>query len=541
MRKLYLLVILPFIFHGNVIFAQKISTEFDNSVKIKNFLLEFIDYADLFLGNAQNGKVRTGDPQKDLENTFYGYFCNPLTVDSSCLYEPRIINFMDQENQKKMNSLIKKYKNQPLLYDSIMSIDNILISPKDYVSQFWYTVINNGTEGKTLPSISSRIWINKEDVYPWNNDNRLDGNTYQKAVDCVIRITATITDNSVVPPRRYRSNEEYETRFHINYTKRRGVIVDSLPMYIDKIEFRPLQPPVIQSNYLARVEISGNSILKSNPVIFNSLKGISIDEVHKSGLDINFIVRHSSLDKTSAKLSLIAGIGYQNLSITNSIDKIDFSAPINTDDLLFGPDNGASLNEFILTSYITNVKQHNSFNLLKLPIGIQVEKPLKGKNKITLDGRFGICGNLVISKSWELVESGNARYTGTAIYTSPLGKDITVDLDSINLPIYISQSDTLFLKEYSLTQINDEYEISSFGGNLFFDIGTTIYNKYENLGFRISVGSNYTLVPLGITQLEPMDLVDIDKMKNLLILSNKVGFNDFHFSFGLIMHLAGSI
>lgn len=541
MRKLYLLVILPFIFHGNVIFAQKISTEFDNSVKIKNFLLEFIDYADLYLGNAQNGKVRTGDPQKDLENTFYGYFCNPLTADSSCIFEPRIINFMDQENQKKMNSLIIKYKNQPILYDSIMAIDNILISPKDYVSQFWYTVINNGKEGKTIPSISSRIWINKEDIYPWDHDNRLDGNTFQRAVDCVIKITATITDNSVAPPRRYRLNEEYETRFHINYTKRRGVIVDSLPMYIDKIEFRPLQSPVHQSTYLARIEISGNSILKSNPVIYNSLKGISIYDIHKPGLDINFIVRRSSLDKTSAKLSLIAGIGYQNLSITNSIDTIDFSTQIPKDDILFNPDGGASLNNFTLTTHITNAKQRNSFNLLKLPIGIQIEKPLKSRNKITLDGRFGVCGILILSKSWELIEHGKARYTGTAIYTSPLGKEIALELDSINLPIHLSQSDTLYLKEYSLIRSEEKYEINSFGSNLFFDIGTTIYNKYENLGFRISVGSNYTLVPLGINQLEPIDLIDIDKMKNLFILSNKIGFNDFHFSFGLIMHLAGSI
>jgi len=541
MRKLYLLIVLLFIFHGNVIFAQNISTEFDNSVKIKNFLLEFIDYADLYLGNAQNGKVRTGKPQKDLENSFYGYFCNPHSADSSCLYEPRIINFIDQENQKKMNSLITKYENQALLYDSIMTIDNILISPKDYVSQFWYSVINNGKEEKSIPSINSRIWVNKEDIYPWNHDNRLDGNNYQRAVDCVIKITATITDNSVAPPRRYRLNEEYETRFHINYTKRKGLIVDSLPMYIDKIEFRPLQPPINQTNYLARVEISGSSLLKSNPIIFNSLTGISIDEIHKTGLGINFIVRHSSLDRNSAKLSLVAGVAYQNFSITNSIDNINFPTAINTDDLLFRPDNGASLNEFILTTNITNVKQHNSFNLLKLPIGIQVEKPLKGKNKITLDGRLGVCGNLIISKSWELVEAGNTKYTGTAIYTSPFGKDITIDLDSINLPIYISQSDTLFLKEYSLTQSNDEYDINSFGSNLFFDIGTTFYNKYENLGFRISLGSNYTLIPLGITQLENKDLVDIDKIKNLFVLSNRLNFNDFHFSFGLIMHLAGSI
>ena len=541
MRKLYLLVILIIIFPGNVMFAQKISTEFDNSIKIKNFLLEFIDYADLYLGNAQNGQVRTGSPDRDLENAFYGYFCDPLTADSSRIFESRIINFINQDIQRKMNSLIEKYKNQTTLYDSIMAIENILISPKDYVSQFWFTVIENGKEGKTIPSINSRIWINKEDIYPWNHDNRLDGNTYQKAVDCVIKITATITDNSVTPPRRHRLDEEYEARFHINYTKKRGVIMDSLPMFIDKIEFRPLQSPVNQSNYLARVEISGNSILKSNPVNFNSHKGITIDEIHKQGLDVNFIVRQSSLDKTSAKLSLLVGIAYQNLSITNSINSIDFPTPINTNDLLFSPDNGALLNDFILTTHITNVKQQNSFNFLKLPLGIQLEKPLKGKNKITLDGRFGVCGNVLVSKSWELMEPGKARYTGKAVYTSPSGKEIAIELDSINLPIYLSQSDTLFLKEYSLTQSSDEYQINSFGGNLFFDIGTTIYNKYENLGLRFSVGSNYTLIPLGITQLEPMDLVDIDKMKNLFVLSNKIGFNDFHFSFGLIMHLAGSI
>lgn len=530
MRKLYLLVILTVIFQGTSTFGQKRFSEFENKARIKTFLLEFIDHADFYSGNTSGRMAATRNPQDSLVLPFLGYFgINQLNPPGDQGLEATILNFMDETIQNEIDKLTQEYSNKPDLFEKIMELDNVMITPYEYWRLFWHE-----DEDDRQPRINSRIWLIDNEIAPLEIEYRKEGNRFQRPIDCIIHRTARFTDYSVIPPRvGRRADKDLETRIYVSYTKRKGQISN---LQIDKITYRPsLKDTVPPPQFMARIEIAALTGIPSELINIGSLDGAKSEGASTLGMNLRFLIRNFTIDKTSAKMSFFSGVGFQNSRITNSISVSGLNSNIPVNQVDFKPEGGA-LKEFILNTSIKGVQQQQSINILMIPIGLQVEKPLKSKHNISLNGSFGINGIMVISDSYEVLESGTVTYSGQATYLTPSGKEVSIMLENIDLEV-----NSIILKEYNLRPSSHKTSISKFGSNLFFDLGTTIYNKYETLGMRISAGINYTLTPLGIEQIDIQDIVYQDEMRNLTSLSKQMLFNDFHVLIGLVMNLTRNL